>query len=155
MPGRGQRGQAGLDGQDVAAQVGAEHGVDVLVGHVGQPALREDPGVGAQHVDAAQPVRRHLGHPRAVSPHADVGQQVRHAGAAGGQLGRGRLGRGRVAAGDQHPRAAAGEHPGDALADAPGAAGDHDGAPRDGGEHGYSFPARLRKRSARSQLSWV
>src|ERR1700722_4940514 len=37
MRGLLQGGQAGLDGQDAAPQVGAEHGVQVLVGHVREP----------------------------------------------------------------------------------------------------------------------
>jgi hypothetical protein len=47
------------------------------------------------------------------------------------QLGHGGLGGLRVPADDEHPGARAREHAGDALADAPGRAGHHDGAARD------------------------
>ena len=130
-----QRGQAGLDGQDAAAQVGAEHGVQVLVGHVGEPLVREDPRVGAQHVDAAQPLGRGRRDQLAALPDADVGQQVGDVGPARGQFRDGRRGRVLVPPDDQDPRAVVREHPGDALADAPGGAGDHDGPPRDRCEH--------------------
>ena len=48
-----------------------------------------------------------------------------------GHLRDGSGGRVLVPADDEDPRPAAREHPGDALADAPGGAGDHDGPPRD------------------------
>src|SRR6202167_1711972 len=156
-------GQARLHRQDAALQVGADDLVDVGLGHVGQPGFGEDPGVGAQHVDAAHAVGRRLRHPVAVIPPGHVGEQIGYLGAARGQLGPARLRGLLVAPGDQDPGAAPSEHRGDSLADAAGRTGDHHGPALDRCEHArYPFtlpggrqPARLRYVSARSQLSRV
>ena len=134
----GQGGQAGLDREDGALQVDAEHLVEHLLGHVRQPAVREDARVGAQNVDAAQPLLGDGRHPPAVLPAGHVGLHERDL--AGG-LGRGveLLGGGpggvRITAGDEDPRAVAGEHAGNPLADAAAAAGYHHGAAGDRCEH--------------------
>jgi|GEM_PF-3459 len=134
----GQGGQAGLDREDGALQVDAEYLVEHVLGHVRQPAVREDARVGAQNVDAAQPLLGDGRHPPAVLPAGHVGLHERDL--AGG-LGRGvellggGPGRVRITAGDEDPRAVAGEHAGNPLADAAAAAGYHHGAAGDRCEH--------------------
>jgi oxepin-CoA hydrolase / 3-oxo-5,6-dehydrosuberyl-CoA semialdehyde dehydrogenase len=134
----GQGGQAGLDREDGALQVDAEHLVEHLLGHVRQPAVREDPRVGAQNVDAAQPLLGDGRHPPAVLPAGHVGLDERD---LAGRLGRGvelpggGPGDVRITAGDEDARAAAGEHAGNPLADAAAAAGYHHGAAGDRCEH--------------------
>ena len=143
-PGGGQGRQARLHRQDAALQVGAEHLVDLGLGHVGQLDVGEDPGVGAQHVDAAEAVGRRLGHPLAVLAPADVGEEVGDLGPARAQVRHRCLRRLLVPAGDQDAGPAAREHPGDSLADATGGTGDHHCPAGDGCEHA-PLPFRWRR----------
>ena len=57
-----QVGHAGFHGEERALQIGGEHCVPLLGRHVLDPRLRKDPGIGAEHVDAAIPPRRALRH---------------------------------------------------------------------------------------------
>jgi len=57
VTGSRQQRQACLDAQDRALEVGAQDAVDVILGHVGQARGGEDARVGAEHVDAAEPLR--------------------------------------------------------------------------------------------------
>ena len=55
-----QVGHASFHGEERALQIGGEHCVPLLGRHVLDPRLRKDPGIGAEHVDAAIPPRRAL-----------------------------------------------------------------------------------------------
>jgi oxepin-CoA hydrolase / 3-oxo-5,6-dehydrosuberyl-CoA semialdehyde dehydrogenase len=137
--------QACLDREERALQVDAEHLVEFFLGQVREPGGREDPGVGAQHVDAAKPLLRDRGHPPAVLPAGRVALHERDLAMRSQRLGiellGGRTGDVGIPAGDKHPRPAAGEHGGDALADPARATGDHHGTARDRGKHGAPCPS--------------
>ena len=151
-----QRVQAGLDREHRALQVGAEDLVEQVLGHVRQQAVGEDARIGTQHVDTAQPLDGVGRHPPAVLPAGHIGLDERDLRAVRAQFLGGGPGDVRIPAGDQDPGSVAGEHAGDALADAAGAAGYHHGASGERCEHAFgSFQWVLRYDSARSQLPCV
>jgi cytosine/adenosine deaminase-related metal-dependent hydrolase len=132
-------------------------GVHIGLGEVGEAGLGEHAGVGAQHVDAAEPLGRRLCRPLAVRGTGHIRHHGRDLTATEARQLRGSLAEGlRVAAGDGDVGAGPQEDPRDAPADALAAAGDQHRQTRDGSEHDVSCqPNELRYRSASSQLPAV
>ena len=125
MAARLERRQARLHGEHRALDVAGEDLVDVGLGHLREQLLGEDAGVGAEHVDAAEPLDRGVRDQPAVSDPGDVRDDGLDA-AAGllAEVVGGGLQRALVPGRDQDVRARAHEDTGDALADALAATGD-------------------------------
>jgi hypothetical protein len=150
LPGLLELRDAGLHAQEGALEIGRHDMVPLGGVHLDHLGLREDAGVGAQDVDAAEGLGGLRDHRLHGGPVGDVAE-MHLGGPAGAPDFLDRLRGGVLAAGDDHDlRAGAREHPRDALADALRGAGDDGAAARDRCQHGLSPRFWFRRPGARA-----
>jgi len=135
MAAAGELGYRGLDREHRAFDVRGEDRVDVLLGHLLETNVGEDPGVGAQDVEAAEALHRLGHHALRISADGDVGADERHVPPGALQVGDSSGAGLGIAADDGDARARTEEGPSDALADALASTGHQDGPASHGGEH--------------------